>query len=408
MGGSKAVVLIGGPSKGTRFRPLSFVAPKPLFPLAGGALLDQHVAACAEAGVEEVLLIGFFAPEQFSAYCAAARAAHGVRVRYLAERGRLGTGGGLHAFAAELAAGLGADGVLFVLHCDILCAFPLAQLRAFHRAAGGMATLLATRAPAAGPFGRLVLAPAGEVLHYAEKPETFVSDVANCGVYAFSPALFQELARVAAAKARRAAGHARSPSQPPLYPDLRSSVAADGSVRIGLEQDLLMPLAGTGRLFGFVTDDYWLQLKRPIAALQASRLLLARGSTCGQALAGAEAPCRVEGDVLIDPSARVHPTAKLGPNVTVGRDVVVGAGVRVRNSILLPGVELEERACVLNSIVGWRSRVGPWARVEGSDPAEHITILGEGVVAQPEICVRDCIVLPHKELSRNHAGEIIL
>ena len=31
----KAIILIGGPQKGTRFRPLSFDVPKPLFPVAG-------------------------------------------------------------------------------------------------------------------------------------------------------------------------------------------------------------------------------------------------------------------------------------------------------------------------------------------------------------------------------------
>ena len=29
-----------------------------------------------------------------------------------------------------------------------------------------------------------------EVLHYAEKPETFVSDIINCGVYLFSSSIF--------------------------------------------------------------------------------------------------------------------------------------------------------------------------------------------------------------------------
>ncbi len=36
------------------------------------------------------------------------------------------------------------------------------------------------------------------VLHFAEKPETFGSDVANCGVYVFSPAVFKKMEDVAA------------------------------------------------------------------------------------------------------------------------------------------------------------------------------------------------------------------
>ncbi len=37
----KAVILVGGPSKGTRFRPLSFDIPKPLFPIAGKEMVKN-------------------------------------------------------------------------------------------------------------------------------------------------------------------------------------------------------------------------------------------------------------------------------------------------------------------------------------------------------------------------------
>ncbi len=41
------VILVGGPSKGTRFRPLSLDLPKPLFPVAGRPMIYHHVEACA-------------------------------------------------------------------------------------------------------------------------------------------------------------------------------------------------------------------------------------------------------------------------------------------------------------------------------------------------------------------------
>ena len=44
----KAVILVGGPGKGTRFRPLSLEVPKPLFPLAGRAMIEHHIKACSE------------------------------------------------------------------------------------------------------------------------------------------------------------------------------------------------------------------------------------------------------------------------------------------------------------------------------------------------------------------------
>ena len=44
----KAVILVGGPSRGTRFRPLSMAqnsVPKPLFPIAGFPMIYHHLRA---------------------------------------------------------------------------------------------------------------------------------------------------------------------------------------------------------------------------------------------------------------------------------------------------------------------------------------------------------------------------
>ena len=44
----KAVILLGGPSRGTRFRPLSLTVPKPLFPVVGEPFLYHHIRQCAK------------------------------------------------------------------------------------------------------------------------------------------------------------------------------------------------------------------------------------------------------------------------------------------------------------------------------------------------------------------------
>lgn len=35
-----------------------------------------------------------------------------------------------------------------------------------------------------------------QVLHYVEKPSTFVSDIINCGIYLFTPEIFQHIGAV--------------------------------------------------------------------------------------------------------------------------------------------------------------------------------------------------------------------
>lgn len=35
-----------------------------------------------------------------------------------------------------------------------------------------------------------------QVQHYVEKPSTFVSEIINCGIYLFTPAIFQHIGKV--------------------------------------------------------------------------------------------------------------------------------------------------------------------------------------------------------------------
>ncbi|KAI7981448.1 Mannose-1-phosphate guanyltransferase alpha [Camellia lanceoleosa] len=68
-----------------------------------------------------------------------------------------------------------------------------------HRGYGGIGTLLVIKvsAESANKFGEFVADPiTKELLHYTEKPETFVSDLINCGVYVFTPKIFSAIQEV--------------------------------------------------------------------------------------------------------------------------------------------------------------------------------------------------------------------
>jgi len=58
----KAVILVGG--FGTRLRPFTFTAPKPLVPFANKAILVHQIEALVKAGVTEVILAVGHMPHQ--------------------------------------------------------------------------------------------------------------------------------------------------------------------------------------------------------------------------------------------------------------------------------------------------------------------------------------------------------
>ena len=76
-------------------------------------------------------------------------------------------------------------------------------------------------------------------------------------------------------------------------------------------------------------------------------------------------PEQIIGEVCIHPTAQIHQDAVIGPNVTIGKYALVGAGSRIKNSIVLEDVVIQDHVVIINSIIGWSTLVGSWARIEG-------------------------------------------
>ena len=81
--------------------------------------------------------------------------------------------------------------------------------------------------------------------------------------------------------------------------------------------------------------------------------------------------------------------------MVIGPNVVIGDGARISNSVLLDSCEIKAHALVKSSIIGWRSTVGRWARMEGT------CVTGDDVHIADEIYLNGAKVLPHKSVSAN-------
>ncbi|KAH9790477.1 NTP transferase domain-containing protein [Citrus sinensis] len=407
-----AVIMVGGPTKGTRFRPLSFNTPKPLFPLAGQPMIQHPISACKRIpNLAQIFLIGFYEEREFALYVSSISNELKVPVRYLKEDKQHGSAGGLYYFRDMIMEENPSH--IILLNCDVCCSFPLPDLLEAHKRYGGMGTMLVIKvsAESAHQFGELIADPnTKELLHYTEKPETFVSDLINCGVYVFTPDIFTAIQGVLTHREDRA--NIRQVSSFEAFQSATSRTLPVDFVR--LDQDILSPLAGKKQLYTYETMDFWEQIKTPGMSLKCSSLYLALFKiTSPQLLASGNGitSATIAGDVYIHPSAKVHPTAKIGPNVSISANVRVGAGVRLISCIVLDDVEIKENAVVLNSIIGWKSSLGRWARVQGNGDYNAklgITILGEAVTVEDEVVVINSIVLPNKVLNVSVQEEIIL
>eukprot|EP00842_Homolaphlyctis_polyrhiza_P006008 jgi/Hompol1/6408/HPOL_000951-RA len=459
----KGVILVGGPSVGTRFRPLSMDCPKPLFPIAGVPMIHHHVSSLAKTpGMREILLVGFFDNNVFDRFITEAS----IEFPH-----SLGTGGGVYHFRDEILRGN--PDAFFVLNADIASSFPLPEMVNFHRTKKALATVMGIRVEKskANRYGCLVADPTTlQVVHFVEKPQTFISDLISCGVYLLSRDVFPyfqkaiQLRRAAEADQGLELGLDRF-ANTSMYSSNAALNSSRTEERLQLEQDVMRLLSDERVLFVFTASaskDFWMAVKHGSAAIPANRAYLqyflqahprrlsepvlstplrsvlsplTPGLPAGVMAATTSSPTALSpasraypeliAPVFIHPTAIVHPSAKIGPNVSVGPRAIIGRGVRIRDALILDAVEIKNDSCVVNAIVGWDSKIGAWVRVEGSahqddnsnaqDSATSkglkiptAAILGKAVTVCDELIIRDCIVLPHKELKFSYQQEILM
>jgi len=450
----RVVILIGGPTKGTRFRPLTFELPKPLFPIGGKPMIAHQIEAAMKISesedffVQNINLIGFFKLEIFKPFLDNWFKTFDYKITYLEEPiENLGTGGGLLYFEKTILANASPDCKLIVMNGDICSSFPLIQLLNSHESnvnRNALCTLMTTKVPpeVAHNYGCLVVGDLGNVIHYAEKPQSFVNNIVNTGVYVFESSLISKIAK------QKAAAVATTVV-------LGDNNNGNTNSRTSIEMDIVQSLVEKGSLFSYPINDngntggkdFWYQIKTASNALHCSHAYLkfhlankqqsssnnGNGSNTSPSSSGVITPrsshsallaqhkFQVIGEIDCHPTAEIHPSAKIGPNVCIGENVKVGKGVRISHAIILDNSHIHDFSFITFSIVGWRTDIGKWSRVEGHNPSGNcfhnenpserdnkVTVLGHDVIIGPEIMISDSTVLPNKEISVNVHNRIIL
>jgi mannose-1-phosphate guanylyltransferase len=185
----KAVLLAAG--VGSRLRPLTDVTPKCLLTIDGESLLDLWLDAFDRAGVDEVLVNLHHLPELVEAHLA--RRGGPPLVRTAFEPTLLGSAGTLLTHRAWVES----EESFLVCNADNLTDFDLRHLLDAHRADPMAATLAVFRAERPQTCGVVTVDPTGRMVGYAEKPDRPSGNLANAGIYVFTPPVLDALAGAA-------------------------------------------------------------------------------------------------------------------------------------------------------------------------------------------------------------------
>jgi len=356
----KALILVGG--FGTRLRPLTLTMPKPIVDFANKAMLLHQIEALVKVGVKEVILAVNYQPESMYSYMEKYEQQLGVKISFSHETEPLGTAGPLALAREKLSDG----DPFFVLNSDVICTFPFQEMLDFHRNHKAEGTILVTEVSEPSKYGVVVFDETGKIQRFVEKPQIFVGNKINAGIYIFNPSVLNRI-------------------------ELRPT---------SIEKETFPAMAADNQLYATTLKGFWMDVGQPKDFLAGMGLYLNHLLETDKSLLhegkGIIPP------VMIDPSATIGASCIIGPNVTIGARCVVEDGVRLSNSSLLEGARVKSNSFVQHTIVGWNSSVGQWARVEG------VSVLGEDVHIGDELYVNGGSILPHKSISTNIPSPTII
>lgn len=337
--GLRAVVLAAG--EGVRMVPLTHSISKMLLPIAGRPLLEHVLTALKEAGVTAVTLIVGHRKQDIINHFGGGKAL-GMQLSYVEQPKQKGTA---HALSfANLKEGFVA------VNGDVL--FDAASLREMidvHKRTGAAATLGAYRVDDITAYGALVT-DGKKVLKVVEKPKKGETNLANAGVYVFSPLIFAGIDKT--------------------RPSKRGELEITSSIQ---------GLIDEGRFIQVHELKRWQHVGVPWDLLSANEFVLQKQDRRIKGMVEPGAVIRdnvwvgegtrvrsgayVEGPVRIGKNCDVGPNCFIRPFTTLGDRVRIGNGVEVKNCIVMDGTHIGHLTYVGDSVIGRNCNFGAGTKV---------------------------------------------
>ncbi len=321
----RAMVLAAG--LGTRLRPLTYEITKPMVPVLDRPVMEHIVDLLARHGFGEVIANLHYFPDTI-------REHFGERLQYRVEEELLGTAGGVRACASFFG-----DQPFVVISGDALTDIDLGALADRHRQSGGIATLAVKQVSDTREYGVVLHDADGRITGFQEKPapEEALSNLGNCGIYVFSPEIFDYF-----------------PARP--FVDWAQDVFP-----VLLENDVPFHI--------HETREYWndvgslSELKQGTfdaldgrLRLEAAGQEISPGVIVGEDRAKRERPIggstEIDGSVWIGRDVSIGADVRLMGPIVLGDGVTIGDRAQLRASIVFPGTHVAEESILIDAIAG--------------------------------------------------------
>jgi UDP-N-acetylglucosamine diphosphorylase/glucosamine-1-phosphate N-acetyltransferase len=329
-----AVIL--GAGEGKRMRPLTFTRPKVMLPVLGIPIIERIVNSCVEARLKRVIIVTGHKEDVIRAHFDEVQ--HGAQIEYVTQDKQCGTADAINQVKDLV------DERFLALNGDSLIS-PL-TLKSLAETRQDLAVVIAAKS-VKEPTNYGIIDVAGDaVLKIAEKPDQPVSDLANLGMYVFTPMIFDAIARI--------------------------PKSARGEYEI---TDAIQLLIDHGDKVGYLNvKEEWIDVGRPWDLLFANELLFQNLECENEGFV--EPFATIEGDVkigrgsivrngayimgpaIIGERCEIGPNCCIRPSTCIGNGVKIGNAVEVKNSLIMDDSRIGHLSYVGDSIIGQRCNFG--------------------------------------------------
>ncbi len=344
----KAVIMAGG--EGTRLRPLTSNAPKPMLPIANRPMMEHIIGLLRKHGFNEIVVTVAFLANHIKTYFGDG-SEFGVKISYADEPVPLGTAGSVANARALL------DETFLVISGDVLTDMDLGEVMSYHVERGAMATIGLTAVHNPLEFGIVITREDGTIERFLEKPTwgQVFSDTINTGIYVLEPEIFD------------------------FIPSGRS---------VDFSSEVFPALLAAGKpLYGAVMKGYW----EDVGTLEA--YLTAQFDALDQKVSVDLPGFRINDGVWIGEGAEISPDAVVLAPAVIGPGCKVEAGCRIGDyTVLGSNVRVQTEAQIERSVLHDNVYVGSRTRMHGAIIGRTTSIrnnvrIDEGVVLGDEVFV---------------------
>jgi mannose-1-phosphate guanylyltransferase/phosphomannomutase len=337
--------------EGTRLRPLTANAPKPLLPVANRPIMEHVLRLLKRHGFDETVVTVQFLAAMVRTYFGGGDEL-GMHLSYATESTPLGTAGSVKNAEAALR-----DGQFLVISGDALTDIDLSSLVAEHRKNGALVTVALKSVPDPLEFGIVIAGEDGRISRFLEKPTwgQVFSDTVNTGIYVMEPEVFDYV-----------------PAGEPV------DWAADVFPRL---------VAAGAPVYGQVVSGYWEDVGTITSFLRVQADVL--NQQVDVEIGGFE----VSPGVWVGQDADVHPDAILKGPLVVGDYSKVEAGAELREfTVLGSNVVVKQGAFLHRAVVGDNAFVGPRTNLRGCVIGKGTDVRRAARVEEGAVVADSCVV----------------